>query len=53
VKNQLAAGTILPSDYAWHDGEPDWAPVSSLKEFAEALMIHRKPPLAPTVRLLP
>jgi hypothetical protein len=51
VKSQLAAGTILPSDYAWFEGEPDWAPVSSLKEFADTLLPRR--PLAPTIRLQP
>jgi hypothetical protein len=51
VKGQLAAGTILPSDYAWFEGEPDWAPVSSLEVFAVALP-HRQP-LAPTIRLQP
>jgi hypothetical protein len=51
VKGQLAAGTILPSDYVWFEGEPDWAPISSLKEFADSL--PRRQPLAPTIRLQP
>ena len=50
VKNQLAAGTILLSDYAWFEGEADWAPVSSLEEFADTLP---RRPLAPTIRLQP
>ena len=53
VKSQLRAGSILPTDYIWHEGQSDWALVSSLEEFAG----HRPPPprlpLAQTIRLRP
>ena len=51
VKDQLAGGTIVPNDYIWFEGEPDWAPVSSIPEFADAL--PPRPPIAPTIRLEP
>jgi hypothetical protein len=51
VKNHLGEGTILPSDYIWFEGEPDWALVSSIPEFANTL--PRRQPLAPTIRLQP
>jgi hypothetical protein len=51
VKSQLKGGTILASDYAWFEGQTDWALISSLEEFADA--IPRRQPLAPTIRLQP
>ena len=31
VQEQLAAGTIVPTDYAWHEGLEEWAALSELK----------------------
>lgn len=34
VRSRLISGAINPSDLAWHEGAPDWAPLSSLVQFA-------------------
>ena len=31
VQEQLAAGKIVPTDYAWHEGLEEWAALSELK----------------------
>ena len=53
VKGQLRAGSILPTDYIWHEGLSDWAPVSSLEEFASDRPAPPRLPLAQTIRLRP
>ena len=31
VQEQLAAGTIVPTDYAWHEGLEEWSALSELQ----------------------
>ena len=37
VQEQLAAGTIVPTDYAWHEGLEEWAALSELKPLQETV----------------
>ena len=30
INEYLALGTLLPTDYAWHEGLPDWVPVTEI-----------------------
>lgn len=30
INEYLAEGTLLPTDYAWHEGLPDWVPVTEI-----------------------
>jgi membrane protein YdbS with pleckstrin-like domain len=34
VRSRLLSGAIVSSDLAWHEGAPDWAPLSSFPQFA-------------------
>ena len=34
VRSRLISGAIISSDLAWHEGAPDWAPLSSFPQFA-------------------
>jgi membrane protein YdbS with pleckstrin-like domain len=46
VRGRLTSGAIHPSDLAWHEGAPDWAPLSSFPQFAGASR-PTPPPLPP------
>jgi hypothetical protein len=55
VRSSVAAGSVQPTDLAWHEGAPDWKPLASIPGFgADALtaiprqIISPPPPSTPT-----
>ena len=46
VRSRLISGAVNSSDLAWHEGAPNWAPLSSLAQFASAP--RQTPPPLPT-----
>jgi len=46
AQNLVAAGTLQPTDWAWHDGIPTWIPLQQIPGFASAAA----PPGAPVPR---
>ena len=48
VRAQIANGTVLPTDLAWHEGMPDWLPLSSIPGVAVGA-----PPPIPGPRTMP
>lgn len=46
ILEALAAGQARPTDLVWKQGMPDWAPIQSLPEFAQAS--KGPPPLPPS-----
>ena len=45
VRSRLISGAIVSSDLAWHEGAPDWAPLSSFPRFATKPRPATPPPL--------
>jgi membrane protein YdbS with pleckstrin-like domain len=50
VRSRLVSGAIVPSDLAWHEGAPDWAPLSSFPQFASKPRPITPPPLPASAR---
>lgn len=48
VRSRLISGAINLSDLAWHEGDSDWAPLSSFEQFATSY--RQTPPPLPSVR---
>jgi hypothetical protein len=36
INEYLSQGTLLPTDYAWHEGLPDWVPVTEISGVGSA-----------------
>src|SRR5688500_1472975 len=51
VRSRLISGAVNSSDLAWHEGAPDWAPLSSFPQFASPP--RQTPPPLPTPGSLP
>ena len=50
VRSRLISGVITSSDLAWHDGAPDWAPLSSFPQFATRPRPPTPPPISASAR---
>ena len=37
INEYLAQGSLLPTDYAWHEGLPDWVPVTQITGVGHAV----------------
>jgi len=37
INDYLAQGSLLPTDYAWHEGLPDWVPVTQISGVGHAV----------------
>jgi len=37
INDCLAQGSLLPTDYAWHEGLPDWVPVIQISGVGHAV----------------
>ena len=37
INEYLAQGSLLPTDYAWHEGLPDWVPVTQISGVGHAV----------------
>jgi len=48
IRDAIASGSVSPSDLAWHDGLPNWIPLSSIPEMQLAV-----PPPVPAPRPVP
>lgn len=50
VRSRLLSGAILFSDLAWHEGAPDWAPLSSFPQFSNRPRPTTPPPIPASAR---
>lgn len=50
VRSRLISGAIISSDLAWHEGAPDWAPLSFFPQFASKPRPITPPPIPSSVR---
>lgn len=50
VRSRLISGAIVSSDLAWHEGAPDWAPLSSFPQFATRPRPTTPPPIPASAR---
>jgi membrane protein YdbS with pleckstrin-like domain len=50
VRSRLISGAIISSDLAWHEGAPDWAPLSSFPQFASQPRPITPPPIPASAR---
>ena len=37
INDYLSQGSLLPADYAWHEGLPDWVPVTQISGVGHAV----------------
>ena len=44
INEYLAQGFLLPTDYAWHEGLPDWVPVTEISGVGPAAPPPFNPP---------
>ena len=44
INEYLAQGSLLPTDYAWHEGLPDWVPITQISGVGSADAL---PPFSP------
>jgi membrane protein YdbS with pleckstrin-like domain len=50
VRSRLTSGAIISSDLAWHEGAPNWAPLSSFPQFASKSHAITPPPVPASAR---
>jgi hypothetical protein len=48
---RLFAGELTASDYYWHEGMPDWKPISEYRVLAKTQKISFAPPMRATVKI--
>jgi hypothetical protein len=48
---KLFAGELSSADYYWHEGMPDWKPISEYRLLAKTQKISFAPPMRATVKI--
>jgi GYF domain 2 len=48
---KVFAGELTPADYYWHEGMPDWKPISEYRLLAKTQKISFAPPMRATVKI--